>query len=251
MTETEDILRISIYGSFALFAVLSSSLVFFVMAFKRKKQAFKAERELLEERFRSSLAESKLEISEQTLKEVAREIHDNLGQRLTLAIQALTKEEASSDEIREMLLEVMNDMRNLSRSMHGSYIHEKGLDLALERECRLFEKAIGQKCTYTPPEGIIDLSEQEEIILFRCIQELLNNASKYSEATEIDVIVKNYTDKLIITIADNGNGFDPDKIEEGIGLRSIRERCEMLKATFHVSSSLKNGSTFTIKLPYS
>jgi hypothetical protein len=250
MTETEDILRISIYGSFALFAVLSSSLVFFVMAFKRKKQAFKAERELLEERFRSSLAESKLEISEQTLKDVAREIHDGIGQRVTYAIQALERETSAKEDVRDTLLEVITDLRNLSRSLHTSHIQEMGLDLAAEKECQVTEKLTGIKCTYTPPEGMINVSPQAEIILFRCLQEALQNAVKYAECSEIQVRLSTLEAHLELVIKDNGQGFDTANTERGIGTRSMHERVEMFKGDLQLLSEIGKGTEVRITLPY-
>lgn len=250
MKETEEILRISIYGSFALFAVLSSSLLFFVMAYKRKKQAFKAERELLEERFRSSLAESKLEISERTLKDVAREIHDGIGQRVTYAIQALERDTSTKEDVRETLQEVITDLRNLSRSLHTNHIQEMGLDLAAEKECQVTEKLTGIRCTYYPPEGLINILPQAEIILFRCLQEALQNAVKYAECTEIEIRLATLEERLAFVIKDNGNGFDTQTTQPGIGTRSMKERVEMLQGELLLRSEIGKGTEVRITLPY-
>ena len=239
---------IILYGGLILFSILSISLIMFVYAYRKKQLVHEAEKALWQKEFDMEIVKSHLEISEQTLKNVSREIHDNLGQRLTLVFHGL-KESDETKEMKGVLKEVISELRDLSRSLHGNYITDMGLDLALERECQLVQSASKINCTYTPPEHAMKLSQEQEIMLFRCTQEMLNNAVKYSGASDIQVTLSVLEDEnqTRLTVSDNGSGFDPKNVVEGIGLKSLRERVTLLKGIITVTSS-NQGTYFQINL---
>lgn len=237
-----------LYGGLILFSILSISLIMFVYAYRKKQLVHQAEKLLLRKEFDMEIVKSHLEISEQTLKNVSREIHDNLGQRLTLVFHGL-KEDEETHEMKGVLKEVISELRDLSRSLHGNYITDMGLDLALERECQLVQSASKIECVYTPPEHEMRLSQEQEIILFRCTQEILNNAVKYSGASRIEVAlsVSESEDNTQLNVSDNGCGFDQENVVEGIGLKSLRERVALLKGNIAVTSS-NEGTNIQINL---
>ncbi len=237
-----------LYGGLILFSILSISLIMFVYAYRKKQLVHEAEKTLLQKEFDMEIVKSHLEISEQTLKNVSREIHDNLGQRLTLVFHGL-KESDETKEMKGVLKEVISELRDLSRSLHGNYITDMGLDLALERECQLVQSASNIDCLYTPPEHAMKLSQEQEIMLFRCTQEMLNNAVKYSGATQIQVALSVHEpeNQTQLSVGDNGCGFDTENVVEGIGLKSLRERVALLKGNIAVTSS-NQGTYFQINL---
>lgn len=248
MLDLNGEIGIVLYGGLFLFLILSISLIMFVYAYRKKQLVHEAEKTLLQKEFDMEIVKSHLEISEQTLKNVSREIHDNLGQRLTLVFHGL-KENDETTEMKGVLKEVISELRDLSRSLHGNYITDMGLDLALERECQLVQSASKIDCLYIPPDNAMKLSPEQEIMLFRCAQEMLNNAVKYSGATQIQVAlaVLDPENQTQLTVADNGCGFDTDNVVEGIGLKSLRERVALLKGNIAVTSS-NQGTYFQIKL---
>ncbi len=236
-----------IYGGIVLFLILSLAIVFFVVAYRRSQRAHITEKKLLKSEFQTELLESQLEISEQTMKQIAQEIHDNIGQRMTLAIQ-MNQQEKHSDELQPILKEVLNDLRDLSQSLHGHKIHDMGLDLALERECTLISKAMGVPCEYQAPIERITISEQTEIILFRCAQEILNNAMKHSETNRIEVQLNATPQKLSLMVTDYGKGFDVRTGNGGLGFTSLRNRVGMINGEIDIRSSIGKGTSISISL---
>ncbi|MGB0425031.1 MAG: sensor histidine kinase [Flavobacteriales bacterium] len=236
-----------IYGGFVLFLILSVAMVFFVIAYKRTQNAYIIEKNLLQKEFQNELLASQLEISEQTMKQIAQEIHDNIGQRITLAIQLNAKDQ-SADELQLVLSEALEDLRQLSQSLHSTKILDMGLDLALERECELIAKASGKKCEYEPPTDFAAISEQEEIILFRCAQELLNNALKHSKADVYKVRLTTNEKKIELEVADNGIGFDSSEFSQGLGMTSLSNRVALLNGELNIISSPNEGAQFRISI---
>ncbi|MFT5183418.1 MAG: two-component system NarL family sensor kinase [Flavobacteriales bacterium] len=236
-----------IYGGIVLFLILSLAIIFFVVAYRRSQRAHITEKKLLKSEFQTELLETQLEISEQTMKQIAQEIHDNIGQRMTLAIQ-MNQQEKHSDELQPILKEVLNDLRDLSQSLHGHKIHDMGLDLALERECALISKAMGIPCEYQPPVERIIISDHVEIILFRCAQEILNNAMKHANTKRIKVQLNASTDLLSLTIKDFGKGFDASQGNGGLGFTSLRNRVGMILGEIDIQSSIGKGTSISISL---
>ena len=236
-----------IYGGFVLFLILSVAMVFFVIAYKRTQNAYITEKNLLQQEFENELLGSQLEISEQTMKQIAQEIHDNIGQRITLAIQ-LNAKGNSSGEMQNVLTEALEDLRQLSQSLHSTKILDMGLDLALERECELIAKASGKTCEYEPPQEFGEISEQEEIILFRCAQELLNNALKHSNARELRVKLSTNKQRIELEVADNGAGFDSSKFSQGLGMTSLSNRVALLNGELKITSAPNEGAHIRISI---
>ncbi|MFM1932962.1 MAG: hypothetical protein RL226_2265 [Bacteroidota bacterium] len=234
-----------LYGGLFLFSILSISLILFVYAYRKKQLVHEAELKLKQQEYDMQALRSRMEISEQTLKQLSREIHDNLGQRLSLVYQSM---EQGDPEMRQLLMDVIQSMRNLSRSLHEDYIAEQGIDLALDRECKLFTKATKIDCTYLPPEQNPKLTSKEEIILFRCAQELLNNAGKYSGADHVTVSLQATNENTHLTVSDNGKGFAVESVTEGIGLRSLKERVALLKGKIMLTSTPETGTQTEIIL---
>ncbi|NQX91301.1 MAG: sensor histidine kinase [Flavobacteriales bacterium] len=239
-----------IYGGIVLFSILSVSIVFFVIAYQRTQRAHISEKQLLQKEFQAEILETQLEISEQTMGQIAQEIHDNIGQRMTLAIQ-MNQQGGNTEELQPILKEVLNDLRDLSKSLSGSKINDMGLDLALEKECELIAKATKIPCSYSPPVEDLSLNQQSEIILFRCVQEILNNAIKHSKASQLNVNMKTVDGLVQLDVSDNGKGFDTNQQSEGLGLLSLQNRVQIIDGELKISSVEGSGTHVQINVPQS
>lgn len=237
-----------VYGGIVIFLILTVAIVFFVVAYRKSQRVHLSEKQLLKKEFETELLGSKLEIIEQTMKQIGQEIHDNIGQRMTLAIQ-LNQQGGESSELQPILQEVLNDLRNLSHSLHTTKINEMGLDLALERECELMAKATQMICVYTPPKNRVALAEQSEIILFRCAQEMLNNVIKHAQADRVEVTLETSPEQIQLIVKDNGQGFTNQDQQKGIGLSSLKNRVEMIHGLLEIQSYLTVGTIISITLP--
>lgn len=214
-----------------------------------------------ENAFKQELHNAQLEIQEQTMKDISWEIHDNVGQILSLAKlnintmnfkePALLQEKINNSS--ELVGKAIHDLRNLAKSLNTDYVTERGLINLIQNELEQVTN-IGKHTTTLLQEGdSYQLSHQQ--FLFRIFQEVLNNAIKHSEATLITVKVCFMPLVFEIQIMDNGKGFDyaalPENNNSGLGIRNIKNRLKIIGGDCRIESKLNGGTTIFIKLPIS
>jgi signal transduction histidine kinase len=212
----------------------------------------------LKVQYEQTILQSQLEIQEQTFKNISQEIHDNIGQVLSLAKLNLNTipnpENAEKIALTEELLgKAIADLRDLSKSLNSEKITDIGICEAIKQELGVVEKASSShiKTTFFCDDHEIALSNEKTIIAFRMMQEILNNIIKHAKATSITVDMVREAKAIIINIADNGIGFDPEKLkgtETGIGLKSIQQRCKLINAECSIHSAPGRGTSVQIRL---
>jgi two-component system, NarL family, sensor kinase len=225
-------------------------LLMVVVQVRKKKVKVQLEKEILN---------AQIEIQEQTLKTISQEIHDNIGQVLSLAKLNLntfpipTEEDINKklSDTKMLVSKALNDLRNLSRSFHGDKISELGLKDAIDSELSLLQNT-GQYNTSLQIVGEpFILDSKKEIMLFRMIQESLNNCIKHAKAKNIFVQLSNQEDKYIIVISDDGIGFDEAALQskqKGIGLRNMQNRASLINSLFSIKSTPESGTEIEIIL---
>jgi two-component system, NarL family, sensor kinase len=215
------------------------------------------ERQLIKSQHAQAILQTQLEIQEQTLATISQEIHDNIGQILSLAklnLNTLLIQPAGKpklDSTVQLVSKAINDLRDLSRSMHGDRIAELGLHEAIAAEMKIVQNT-GHFTTDMQTTGsIYRLTQQQEMVLFRMVQEALQNAIKHSLAASINVQMDYQPELLTLTVSDNGKGFSPEQLQaaqKGIGLKSMENRAALIGATFSITSPTAGGTTITIQL---
>ena len=230
---------------------LTVTLVLFTLAYQSRKNRHVNEKQLLQTQFQQALLQTQLEIQEQTLKNISEEIHDNVGQVLSLAKLNLFTFETNSgqklEDTKNLVSKAINDLRNLSRSMHGDIIAELGLQQSIANELAIIENT-RQFVTTLKVMGIAyKLDKQKEMVLFRIAQEALNNCIKYSKAKNITVELSYDTDQFLLSVTDDGIGFDATNTA-GIGLKSMQNRAALIGGIFLLHSSPGKGTTISIEL---
>lgn len=206
----------------------------------------------------NELLQTKLLIQEQTFLNISREIHDNIGQKLSFAKLQLNSiampenmhhADLISDTI-NIITHTLNDLRDLSKSLNADYILNNGLILALENQ--IFQ--LGKSGKYQIKLKVTGESQflhpDKELILFRIVQESLNNIVKHADATEIAINIHYCKADLVLKISDNGIGFDMQQKKDGQGLINIKRRTEYLKGDFNLESIPTQGTVITIKIPF-
>jgi signal transduction histidine kinase len=243
-----------IVGSLIIF-ILVVFMGLFISAFQQKKSFHKKETQLMKSQFEQELLQTQLEIQEQTLKTISEEIHDNVGQVLSLAKLNLNTFESNPQkkltDTKELISKAINDLRDLSRSMHGDRIAELGLQQSLADELQILQNS-GEFETHLNISGeYYKLPPQKEMVLFRMVQEALNNAIKHAKAKNISLLLQYLPDTFTLTIEDDGNGFNTaiTQNKNGIGLKSMQNRAQLIGATCTLHSSKDNGTSITIELP--
>lgn len=168
---------------------------------------------------------------------ISQEIHDNIGQvlslvKLNLGTMDLNKPESLQQKItdsRELVGKAIHDLRSLASGLNTSVITEIGLLRSIEYELDMVGKSGGLSTRLETDGTPVKLDAQKELILFRIVQEVFNNIIKHAEATEVLILINFLPGALKITITDNGKGFDLSfNINEnpnfGLGLWNIQNR---------------------------
>lgn len=237
---------------FVAFIVLLSYL------FTTKKNKILQEKQLLQSQFSQTLLQSQLEIQEQTLQQISRELHDNFGHiasliKINLNTLKLDNQEKAINKIedtKELTRQLITDIKSLSLSLNGDRIAKTGLVAALQAEVERLDKT-GLFTASFVQNGSMPLIENDKAtIIFRMAQEVLNNMAKYSEAKYINVNL-NVTDNLFtLAFNDDGKGFNvADKIQNGgAGLTNLQKRAALINANLTIQSAPGEGTSITIEM---
>ena len=253
--QTYIVIGISIFSIIFVFFILN-----FLWIYQKRQKQNKQEKQLMQSQFSQSLLQTQLEIQEQTLRTISQEIHDNVGQVLSLAKLNLNtldiegginKEQKIGSSI-QLVSKAINDLRDLSRSLNGDKIADLGLQDAIDNELKIIQNT-GQFKTQLLATGVpYKLLPQNEMVLFRIVQESLNNVVKHSNAKTIVVEMDYTAQHLRLTITDDGAGFDAlhlEAMETGIGLNNMKNRASLIGALFSIQSAPDSGTSVMIELP--
>jgi signal transduction histidine kinase len=256
MQQTNREIMIAVVAATIMFVLLGLFIFNFIFFYRKKQVAHKNEKNLITTQFQQELLRTQLEIQEQTLKNISQEIHDNIGQTLSLAKLNLNTIDLQKQNAQEKILsskdlvsKAIQDLRNLSRSLNTDSVLSSGLLKAIETELAIINHVGSFKTAFQTKGQTIRIDSKKELILFRIVQEAINNIIKHSAANSILVNLDFTNEHLKIEISDNGKGFEaiPDSAE-GQGLRNMKSRAELIGGNFNVASN-SNGTTITVTLP--
>jgi PAS domain S-box-containing protein len=205
-----------------------------------------------------------IEAQEQERSRIARELHDDISQRLALLTVELDQLQHSPadlpdevrgrlNELREEAAEIAADIQSLSHELHSAKLEYLGITDAMKSFCRGFAEKQGVEVdfkTYDIP-GL--LSPGISLCLFRVLQEALHNSAKHSGAGKIEVRLWGTPNDIYLTVRDSGSGFDRAAVREshGLGLISMEERLKLVNGTFSIDSQPNLGTTIQARVPIS
>ncbi len=252
MYAKEEVIFTIIIVIFILIFIAIMFMVFLVRNNARKNRLV-FENERIRKEYEETLMNSRLEIQEHTLNYVSREIHDNVGQMLSLVRLQLNGIESPKDiEDTDQLLEkAIADLRQLSHTLNTNHIKEKGFAPSVAELLKQFERSGKFKTVFINSEEPFHLSDDNGLIIFRVVQELLNNISKHAAASEIRIELRKKPAYQEVIISDNGKGFDTKATSSGgIGLRNISDRVEIMGGNLTINSEISKGTTVNIRIPH-
>ena len=215
----------------------------------------------IKQRFELEIMQAQLEIQEETLQNISQEFHDNIGQTLSLIKINLnlldnnlhsTHKERLLDS-KELLSKAIQELRDLTKIINPDYIKDIGLTTAIEQQVKFIEKTGKYLVDFVVIGKIEAYALQKELLIFRIIQELMNNTLKHANASRINIRIQFTQEKLTIVFEDNGVGFEVDKVNQdklkGLGLRTIINRVEILDGTIDIKSSAFTGTSILLIVP--
>ena len=203
-----------------------------------------------------------IEAQELERRRIARELHDDIGQRLALLTIELAQLQQSSSnpskfpghivKAQQQTAEIATDIQSLSHELHSSRLQYLGLAAALKGFCQEFSQQQKVEVDCKTHDLPTPLSAEISLCFFRVLQEALHNAAKHSGVRRFEVRLWGTPDEICLTISDSGVGFDVEatRASRGLGLISMQERLKLLNGTLAIESQLQRGTTIRASVPH-
>lgn len=236
-------------------------IIYFVIEYRKRRIAHNQEKEVIHQVHQEELLSTQLEIQTQTMQHIGREIHDNIGQKLTLAslyTQQLSYENRTHqindkiETIGNIINETLGELRQLSKSLTDDHIDKNDIVELLQKECSKANDLQICNVLFIHQQYAIKLPYQKKVILIRIVQEFLQNSIKHAVCKNIQVSLHIEANILYLTLKDDGKGFDIiSSNSNGIGLSNMKKRTQLIGGIFILESSTDNGTNLNIELPLS
>jgi PAS domain S-box-containing protein len=203
-----------------------------------------------------------IEAQEQERTRIARELHDDIGQRLALLTVELDQLQGNANdlpaEIRDSLEQLANqageiaaDTQSLSHELHSARLEYLGIAAAVKGFCREFSERQHMEIDFKSDNVPGSLPPNIPLCLFRVLQEALHNSAKHSGAKNFIVRLWGTPDDICLSVSDSGAGFDSEAVKEslGLGLVSMEERLALVNGTLYIDSHPNLGTTIYARIP--
>ena len=243
--------------------LLLGFIVAFMLIYKNRQIRNELELKQTKEQYHREILKAELESKEKTLRNISEEIHDNVGQVLSLVILNLSAIDLQQtdaagrklDSITGLVQKVVADLRHLSKTLDAENIVTAGLPAIIQYELEQLERT----GVYTTSFRLAGLEQRldpyQEIVVYRMVQEVIQNVIKHARATAVSVMLAYAEEDLTIRISDNGRGFNtgdttPSALrEQGAGLTNMRKRAALISASIQLRSAPAQGTDITIAVP--
>ncbi|MFW0718143.1 sensor histidine kinase [Pedobacter sp. N23S346] len=245
-----------------IFLLMPLFLILYIRSYARHKKNHHLEKQHMQQKFESEILQARIEVQDQTMQTIATELHDNIGQLLSLTTLTLNSVNLNDSEKAEkkignsltLINKSIKEIRELAKLLHGEQIVENGIGYAIDQEINWLNKTGAYEIENN--NGLINVAERspdKDLIILRLLQEIINNIIKHANATAITFDAF-YEDKILhLNIKENGIGFDYEKnttSRAGMGLNSIYKRIEIINGKLILNSSPNNGTIILIEIPY-
>ena len=243
--------------------ILVGFIITTLLLYQRRQQKQEQELQRMKDAYEKEELKSQLEIQENTFKTIAQELHDNIGQmlsvvKLSLSVLPIEKDHVAFDQIensRQILNKAIFDLSNLTKSLHTDRIAQVGLADSIRYECMAISKTGILTTRFDVLGDEVPFDDQKSIFLFRIFQEAMNNVLKHANATHVEVTLNYLDERFAMEINDNGQGFNVAEKRQssnsfsGVGLKSIFNRAKLIGADISIDSRPGEGTRMLIQLP--
>jgi signal transduction histidine kinase len=250
---TQEI-TIIVVGS-AFFLLVAIGIIVLFLIYQKRQLQFILEKQELNNQFQKELLTTRLEAQEETLNQLSRELHDNIGQLLSSAKlligvtrrslpQPLEELQLAEDTVSKAITE----LRSMSKALNKDWLEKFNFIENLSAEAKRINATNEFEMTINHP-AIIHLPSERQLVLFRIVQEAFQNSLKHGKAKQIKISVHQIDLSLTVMIEDNGSGFDAKNIgQQGVGMINIKNRAQMLGGKVEWLSN-PSGTSVAIQIP--
>jgi len=253
-----QLLPLFIFGTL-LVTAFAVAVIFSLVIQKQRQVKARLERQRLEFHYNQSLLNTKIEVQETTLTMLSQELHDNVAQVLTAGVMQLNPAvELMQDEQGKAILNAakktiksaISDIRLLSHSLNTGLVEHRDTGEAIQDELTRIEAFSKIRCKLQSEEEH-DLPPEQRLLVFRIVQEALQNILKHAKASSITVAISSTDEQYRLQITDDGIGFNVQdgRLSNSLGMNNIRERTSLMRGTLNILSAPGKGTTLDLQIP--
>lgn len=262
--QTNEYLITGIIIGVVVFLFLTASIIYFVFAYQKRQKQNNLEKNIMQTTFEQELIKTEYEVKEQTLQTIAADLHDNIGQLLSLTNATLSSINVKNQENTEQKVATalgfvnssIKDLRQLAKLLQAENLIQQGLIQAIKQEVNWLEKSGRFEVEFINhfKNDILNLNKKT-LFVFRLLQETISNIIKHSEADKIIIeIGEDEKSQFYFKVSDNGKGIDllslPINKNQGLGISNMKKRVSMIGGYLDIITSPNKGTTIYIQVPY-
>ncbi len=252
-----------LFGGIIVMLLLAAALVAFVLVYQKKLISQRLALQTVQSAYQKELLVATIQAEDRERERIGNDLHDELGSSLSMAKMLLTQltdqvpAAAREQEVMGLITGILSDslqnVRNISQSLHPAVLARFGLSKALHN--------LGLVCADAFAHGIdvqvsftAALTQSQELALYRIAQEAITNAMKHAQASRMTLHLQQQPGRICLVITDDGQGFDYAKAQRsnkiGLGLKSLAARASLLDATLHLESAPGKGTGVRVEIPF-
>ena len=250
LSEENQVIAIVLSGTF--FAALMSVFVVAMLLLHRQRQNLNKQKlNQVQAEHEKMLLDIENEIQQETLAQIGRELHDNIGQLLSLAKLNLNSSKPEKQvEGKEYVNQIIKEVRALSKTLNLDWVESVSLDDFISQQLEKIQSTGYCNTSLQSDQSFRELTKDQKLVLIRVIQECLNNAIKHAQPDRIDIRITKSSQSRSIEIRDDGVGFDTTQKSNGSGMYNLSKRMETIGGKFYLTSNLGKGTQIILELPF-
>ena len=249
-------LEIMITAGVLIFLVFAGIIVFVIIFYQKRRFQYKEDLFKMQSQFNEALMQSQLETHEATLNQISEEIHDNIGQLLSSTKMLLGITERNLENIPDTLKtaeqtlgKAIQDLRSLSKSLNKEWLHQFNITDNLKTEVDRINASRTIRAEYFTSTTFLPLQAEAQVMLFRIVQEAVQNCIKHANAQRITIRTLYSHEQITVTVDDDGDGFmQVNQTASGVGMMNMQHRTKLLGGTI-AWNPLTQGTQVFITLP--
>jgi signal transduction histidine kinase len=242
------------------FLIMPAFMLVYFLVYTKKKKKHQEEKKQMRAAFDQEILSAEQEVREQTMQTIGADLHDNIGQLLSITSFTLKSIDKNGPENTtakvstsiKLLSKAITEMRLLGKLLQGDQLLATGLENAIKQQINWLMRSGGYKISFNNTQHTTNVtSPSKDLICFRILQEILNNIIKHAQAKQILISLASDEKELTLSVKDDGIGFvnvEPDY--QGNGLSNIRKRASIAGGTATIQSESNKGTNIIIQIPY-